>query len=118
MTDVWLRVAVVGAALLVSGAIVVWMRRRAALRMEHPVDATGFEPGVYFFSSPSCSSCASARRKLEARLGDDYVELSWEESPEVFTDLQIDRVPAVMIVRSHGTARLFAGQPERALRRV
>jgi hypothetical protein len=44
-----------------------------------------------------------------------YTELRWEEEPSKFGEVGVDAVPAVLLVRDSGRARLFPGQPERAL---
>lgn len=118
MDETWARVVLVSGALLVAGALAVWQRRRATSKPERSIDAAGFDPGVYFFSSSACASCARARQKLEARLGDGFVEYNWEQAPGTFADLDVDAVPAVLIVDESGSATLFPGQPDRALRRV
>lgn len=81
------------------------------------VEATGFEAGVYFFSSAGCPTCTAAREKLETGLGEaGFTEFVWEEQPEPFGVLDVDAVPAVAILDERGRGRLYPGQPERALR--
>lgn len=118
MGDVWLRLAVVGGALLVSGSIVL-LRRMRTRRIEVEYDSVPLGPGVYLFSSSTCSTCDRARDKLGSRLGGDaYREYVWEDHAELFSDLAIDVVPAVLVVGESGAARLYHGQPDRALARM
>lgn len=118
MDDLWLRVALLALALAIAGVFVWWQRSQGAKGI-HEADPGDLDPGVYFFSSSACPGCVGARDKLAARLGGSgFTEFSWEESPGVFADLDIDAVPAVLIVQSAGRATVYPGQPERALRSV
>jgi hypothetical protein len=46
---------------------------------------------------------------------DGFTEHVWEEDPGVFSDLGIDAVPAVLVIREGGQGRLYPGRPDRAL---
>lgn len=115
MDELWARAALVAAALAVAGLVVV-LRRRRGPRPVRDLGTVELGEGVYLFSSASCPTCIQARSTLDTRLGDGgYTELSWEQEAPIFADLGVDAVPAVVIVDVRGRARLYPGQPERAL---
>jgi mono/diheme cytochrome c family protein len=119
MDEIWVRIGLVAGALIVAGAVTAVLRARARQRPVREVDAAEFEPGVYLFASSTCASCHMARVKLDAALGvDGYVEMAWERDPGVFTALEVEAVPAVMIVSAGGRGRIFPGQPDKALETV
>jgi hypothetical protein len=83
------------------------------------VGETSLDPGVYLFTSATCSTCAQARQTLQTELGGDrFHEFAWEEGSETFDQLGIDAVPAVLVVEPGGRGTIFPGQPDRALRRI
>lgn len=109
MDELWTRIAIIAAALAVA-ALVVAVRRTAALKEPRELAATGLPPGVYLFTSADCADCAMARVKLEEMVGEGgFQEIAWEQRPDVFTALDVDAVPATMIVEADGTARLWLG---------
>jgi hypothetical protein len=115
MSELWARVLLVAGILAVTAAIALLQHRRKGSSVRN-VPARGLAAGVYFFSSAACSTCETARNKLDHRLGDDgYIEFSWEQHPEAFTEHHVDQVPAVLVVGDGGGARLHLGQPEEAL---
>lgn len=115
MSEIWIRTGLVIGALAAAGIIALIQRRRAAAPVRS-VKTKGLAPGVYFFSSATCSTCDQAREKLESSLGaDGYTEFAWDLHPDMFTELGIDQVPAVVIVDDAGRGRLHLGQPDRAL---
>ena len=115
MSELWVRIGLVAAALAMAAAIALIQRRRAVAPVR-AVETGGLATGVYFFSSASCPSCRRAREKLDASIGASrYEELVWEEQPVAFADFGVDAVPAVLIVGEGGRGRLYPGQPERAL---
>lgn len=117
MDDIWLRVTVIASVLAVAG-LVVFVQRRRAQAPVRAIGSIGLETGVYFFSSATCSTCEAAREKLDAAMGESgYTEFVWEHEPDPFTDLKVDAVPAVLIVRD-GQGHLYPGQPDVALRRL
>lgn len=115
MSELWLRVAIVGGALAVAGLIASITRRRAA-KATRTVQTVHLEAGVYFFSAATCATCERARARLDSKLGaSGYTEFAWEHHPDVFSEYGVDQVPAVMVVNHEGKGRLRFGQPERAL---
>ena len=116
MDEFWLRVGLVAAAFLLVGTIAIWQRARGRRMPIRNVSSADLGPGIYFFSSATCPTCARARDKLDQTLGEEaYIELRWEEEPGPFAEVGVDAVPAVLIVGASGEGRLFPGQPERAL---
>ena len=117
MDEFWNRMALVGGALIVAGAVALWQRRRSR-RPIRDLGELDMPRGLYFFSSASCPTCRSARRKIESAVGlDGFTEYVWEREPGLFADLEVDAVPAVLVVDELGRGRLYPGQPERALQR-
>jgi hypothetical protein len=118
MDEVWARAALVAGALAVAGVVVLVQRLRARPSPK-TVGETGLDPGVYLFTSATCSTCAQARQTLQSALGGDrFHEFAWEEGSETFDQLGIDAVPAVLVVEPGGRGTIFPGQPDRALRRI
>jgi hypothetical protein len=118
MDEVWVRVAVLVGVLAVAAGTAAglrWRRRRPV----RPIEVAGLRAGVYFFSSASCATCATARATLDARLGESgYTEFAWEDDASVFTSLEVDAVPAVVVLDEAGRGKLYAGQPDRVLARL
>lgn len=115
MSEPWARVAVVAGALALAGMIVVWRRIRSR-RAARDVPTGSLEPGIYLFTSSSCPTCESARDRLRRQVGEEgFEELSWESHPDIFIDSGVDAVPALVVVRSSGLARLYPGASERAV---
>lgn len=118
MDDIWARVTVVAGTLLMGMLITLVIRVRAR-RPEVEFEALPLGAGVYFFSSTTCPTCENARTKLNAHLGEEgYTEFVWDEQPRRFVELGVEVVPAVLVVTDSGRARLYPGQPERALARL
>ena len=91
------------------------IRARAA-RGPRKIIATGLKEGIYLFSSSTCPDCATARKYLEGKLGDDgFEERSWEIEPALFDRIGVDAVPATLIVDHEGAAVLWPSHPEKAL---
>lgn len=115
MDEVWLRLGLIGGALLVAAVATLVLRSRSSGR-ERNLAETGLEAGVYFFSSSACPDCSPTRRALADSLGEEgFVELSWENEPGVFHRLGVDAVPATLTVAGDGSATLWPGRPDRAL---
>jgi hypothetical protein len=114
MNEVALRLAIVVGVVLLSAVIVVVMRRRPVISA---MDRGGLGPGVYLFTSSSCSDCAGARARLGEVLGSSaFIEISWEDDAGLFTQLGIDAVPCTVVVGDDGSALVYPGMPDRALR--
>jgi hypothetical protein len=114
MSDVWGRAAVVATGLMVAGAIGLWLRARS--RRPRDVSRGRLSAGVYLFTSSTCPTCESARRRVVEVFGDGgFEELAWESHPDVFADTGVDVVPALVIVKGSGPGRLYPGASERAL---
>ncbi len=116
MSEIWVRLALIVGALTL--ALVVAMVVRGKTRGRPVViDASGLRPGVYLFSSETCLDCQPARAAIDAVMGPGgFIEISWEEQPGPFHDLGIEVVPATVIVSENGSAAMFPGMPDRALR--
>jgi hypothetical protein len=118
MSDVWLRLIVVAAALGVAVSI-AYLLRRSSKPETRVIDQTGLPEGVYLFSSRTCPTCVSARDRLEGALGPgSFEELIWEDDPAVFTAIGVTEVPAVLRVGPGGEGSYFPGQPDEVLRDV
>ena len=118
MNEIWGRLGLVVAALGVAAVVAIILRFRSKGPVR-AVEASGYLPGLYFFSSTTCATCLAARSEIEAAVGaSGYTELTWEGDPEVLSTLGVGAVPAVMIVDDHGRGRLYPGPPRRALARV
>lgn len=114
MNEVGPRAAIVVGVVLLSLIIVVLMRRRPLVGA---LDGGGLDPGVYLFTSSSCSDCAGARARLEEVLGiSSFIEISWEDDPGIFTQLGIDAVPCTVVVGADGSASIQPGMPDHVLR--
>lgn len=112
MDEIWTRVAIIAAALLVA-TLVVAVRRRKALTTPRRIAATGLLPGIYLFTSADCAECSLARSKLDDSLGERlYHEVAWDCQPEIFIRLGVEAVPATMIVEADGSGGLWLGQPD------
>jgi hypothetical protein len=114
MSEVWLRLAIVVGVVLLSLIMIVVLRRRPMVAaLDHGV----LDRGVYLFTSSSCSDCAGARARMEEMLGSRaFVEISWEDHPEMFTQLGIDVVPCTVVIGDDGSASLHPGMPDHVLR--
>lgn len=104
-----MRLAVVAGVGAVALIIVwAWNRRPRPLLVSYP----GLGPGIVLFSSGTCAACAGARQRLDQWVGPEgYREISWESDVETFERHQIARVPAVAILDSEGSGRLWEGVP-------
>jgi len=117
MDEIWTRVGLVVGALVVAAGVASVQRWRAG-GGARALSTQRLSPGIYYFSSASCAGCESARRKLDATLGEGgYKEMAWEREPGLFDELGIDSVPAVLVVGEGGRGRLYPGQPHRVLAR-
>ena len=110
-----MRLGLIGGALIVAGLATVTMRLRAR-GSPRKLSATGLDRGVYLFSSTACADCKHARSMLDDALGSGgYREFQWEREPGLFHDLNVDAVPATVIVDFDGSGVLWPGRPDKAL---
>lgn len=117
MDEVWARAAIVLGVLLVAFGMIALLRRRR--RPIRAIEAPDLGAGIFFFSSVTCPTCARARAKLDAHLGESgYTEFAWESDADLFTKLNVDAVPAVAVLDQTGSGKLYPGQPDRALARL
>jgi hypothetical protein len=115
MSEIWLRLVIVIGAVGLS-LLIMLMTRRRPWRSEAG-GGRGLDPGIYLFTSATCSDCAGARASLADILGSaGYVEIRWEDEPVLFTRLGIDGVPCTVVVGDDGSASIHPGMPDRALR--
>jgi hypothetical protein len=115
MNEVWPRLGIVVAALIVALFVVMALRRRSG-PSSASVAADGLLPGVYLFTSSACTDCTAARDRLESMLGPSgYVEIEWESEPDLFHDLGIEVVPYTVVVAGDGSATRHPGMPGPAL---
>ena len=117
MSDLTLRLGIVGAAVVLALVVIAAKRRRPA----SPGDVAGnpLSPGVYFFASSTCADCLPARIRLADELGESgFVEVEWEKDPDLFTALGVDVVPCTVVVADDGAARRYPGLPDRALQEL
>ena len=96
MNEVLTRVSILAS---VSGIVwlIAWRVGRSSDSRRLSQDL--LEPGVYLFSSETCSACQLVRDRLISELGaDGFDEVAWESQGEVFDALAIDKVPSVLQV--------------------
>ena len=114
MSDLTIRLfAVVGVAALALVLSLVLRRRRE--RSPYRVGAHGLAQGVYLFTSATCPDCVEVRTLLNQALRDRYVEVRWEEQPEMFEQVGVGQVPTTVVVGEDGRAEAWPGDPTPAL---
>jgi len=111
MGDPWARAAVLIGVAVLALTLVALLRRRSARRPEHELPATGLPAGIYLLTSAGCATCEDARHRLAAAGVGEYTELSWESRPDVFTRLDVDAVPSLLVVSSSGMGTIHPGAP-------
>jgi hypothetical protein len=115
MAEIWLRLLVVAVGVSIAVVIVLLQRLRTRPSIRR-VDSVDLAAGLHFFSSASCPTCHQARSRLADSLGETgYVEHSWEERPAIFSELQVDSVPAFLVVDRSGRGTLYPGRVDDAL---
>lgn len=116
MSEVAVRLALVGlAVVLIAGA--GWWSSYSRRARGRPFDGRDLAPGVYLFSSATCTTCRGARRVLDHHLL-RYSEVRFEDDPSALARHAIGSVPTVVVVTREG-ATAFEGVPRwRALARV
>lgn len=111
MDETWIRIAVVAGLLGLGAATGLW-RRRGPVRPPRTV-STSLPAGIHLFSSAGCATCATARESLLSAFGEDgFVEHSWEAEPDLFAELLVDAVPAVLEVGPTGEGTIYPGLPD------
>lgn len=115
VSDLTLRLLVVGGVLALVVVTVLYLRRRD-MAPSRPLGRVHLDPGVYLFTSATCADCHAARESLEKHFGrQGFVEFSWEAEPEIFQTLSIDKVPCSVMVDDARRATLWIGQPGRMI---
>jgi len=118
MDEVLARVGLILGAIAVAAAVTAsirWRERKVPRRIDDP----GLAPGVYLFTSAACPDCVPARERLTEALGEaGFVEVAWEEQPEVFQRVGAAGVPSTLVVDDSGRGRLWPGQPDAVLKRL
>ncbi|MEX2423637.1 MAG: hypothetical protein WD990_06635 [Acidimicrobiia bacterium] len=96
--DIGLRLLVVAAVGIsaVAGALIA---RRGTGLIRRSIEIPGFGPGLVFFSSSTCASCARMRERL--RPWRNVVEVTYETAAGDFPSA-IDRVPALCLLDGAG----------------
>ncbi len=115
MGDPWIRLTALVVVGLVALSVVALSRRRTRRRPERDLPSTGLSAGVYLLTSAGCSTCDGARSRLEGAGKGAYIEISWEADPEFFERLDIDAVPALLVVGESGSGRLHPGATPAAI---
>jgi hypothetical protein len=109
MSDLAARVLVVLGLVAIAGGV-VWAIRRRIQTARVPFQQALLGPGIYLFTSVTCSGCEPARRDLIEVLGlDGFEEFSWESHPRLFEDLDITAVPATLVVDDSRHSTLYPG---------
>lgn len=115
MDEVWLRVILIAGGFVLAGVVTVASRRRRRTAPRE-LETTGLKAGVYLMTSETCPDCGPVRSLLDETLGPDgYVEMSWEREPDLFQHLDVDVVPATLVVGDDGSGTMWPGPPDRAL---
>lgn len=118
MSDLTLRLVVVGGVLALVAVVVLVLRFRDRAP-SRPVGTVPLDPGIYLFTSATCADCHSARERLQRAIGSErFVEYTWESDPAVFESLSIDRVPCSVTVDEARRGTLWIGQPDRMISAV
>jgi hypothetical protein len=117
MSDVTVRLWIVGAVVVGVLAVAAFARRGASLRRRAPLP--GLAPGLHLFVSDTCPTCERLVQVVSSVAGDGgYRRVSWESEPEIFRKMGIERVPLTVLARPGGGGWSAAGVPsERRLRR-
>jgi hypothetical protein len=117
MSDLTLRLVLIGGALVVT-LLVLLTLRFINKRRPTVIDPGDLLPGIYLFSSSTCLDCQPASAMMLETLGTDrFTEFTWEDHPQRFQTMGIASVPATVVVDSDRSALLFTGMPAKALER-
>lgn len=96
--DILLRFFVVAAVAVAAVGVAVFSRRGRGL-IRRSIEMPGYGPGLVFFSSSTCASCAQMRDHLKA--WPDVAEVTYEAAGGDFPSA-IDRVPALALLDDAG----------------
>lgn len=96
--EVVVRLVVVAAVGITAIGVALLARRGTGL-IRRSIDIEGHGPGLVFFSSSTCASCARMRERLRA--WPDVAEVTYETAGSDFPRA-IDRVPAVALLDDEG----------------
>jgi hypothetical protein len=115
MNDPLIRLLIVAVVVVVAG-LAVWAIRGRGSGRKIRLDQDLLGPGTYFFTSETCAGCVPARDRLVGALGSDgFREIRWESQPEMFEALEIDAVPATLVVDKSRRSTLYPGDGRKAL---
>ena len=95
--DLFLRLVVVAAIGIAAVGVALFARRGTGL-IRRPIEVAEYGPGLVFFSSSACASCARMRERLTA--WPDVFEVTYESGAD-FPKV-IDRVPALALLDDAG----------------
>lgn len=108
MNEAAARALVVLAVLFVSGLVTLAIRNRGSESRRFRQDI--LDPGVYLFTSRTCSTCDPVREHLLALVGQSgFEEVPWESDPKTFEMLKVDKVPSLLSVATRGRSVLCWG---------
>lgn len=118
MPDVLARLLVV-VAVVAAAVVAAAVGRRGGARRRRRAALPGLAPGVYLFTSATCSTCPAARTELTAALGaGGFEEIAYETRPDDFARCGVERVPVLAVVGPGGGGwRADGVVPARRLRR-
>lgn len=110
MTDLLVRVLVVGGAAIAAVAIgLLARRRRGTSQPPARVERLGVEAAVIAFTSTDCSNCKEVMRRL-SRLDVPVREVAYELEPAAFEAAEVEAVPLVVVMTPEGArSQQFGG---------
>lgn len=103
MTDLTLRLLVVGAVVVVAG-IAALVAHRYGAPYHRPIQITGVDlpPGIVVFTSTDCSKCKRALARAK-KVGAPLREVTYELERPLFEAAGIEGVPLTVVVDENGT---------------
>lgn len=120
MSDLAVRLLVVGGAAAVALGVALFAKRAERRRARRaPLDLSGIEGRVLFFTDAACRRCDVMRRRLE-EAGAPFTEVRYDREPELHRRVGITGVPLVVVRDEEGneTARLAGVVSRRRLNRA
>jgi len=103
--DVLFRFLIVGGVAVVAGVAALITRRGTSL-VRRTVEIPGYGPGIYLFTSSTCSSCGAMAARLSGRNSTTVV--SYEEHGPSFPR-EVARVPALASLDGTGRGWIAYG---------